>query len=153
MIVGDGKEKEYLKILARNLYIESRITWYNAVSYNQVPKIIPQFDILVLPSRSTKIWREQFGRVLIEAMALGVPVIGSNSGDIPNVISNCGLIFKQNDAEELSESIKRMINDREMLKTLARKGREKVEKEYSVEIVSQQMIDTFTKTVKHANKI
>jgi len=43
-------------------------------------------DVLVLPSRSRSFWKEQFGRVLIEAMACGVPVIGSSSGEIPNVI-------------------------------------------------------------------
>ncbi len=153
MIVGDGKEKENLKILARNLKIENRITWYDAVSYMEVPKLVRQFDILVLPSRNTKIWKEQFGRVLIEAMALGVPVIGSNSGDIPNVIGECGLIFKENDYEELANSIKRLTDDSDLLKTLVNRGREKIEKEYSLEMVSQQMIDIFHKLLIDKNKI
>lgn len=152
VIVGDGKEKEYLKTLAHGLNIQNRITWYNSVSYKEVPKFIQQFDVLVLPSRSTNIWKEQFGRVLIEAMAIGVPVIGSSSGDIPNVIGNCGLIFKENDYDELANSIKCLTSDSDLLKTLVNRGREKVEREYSLKMVSQQMIDMFHQLLKDKNK-
>lgn len=153
MIVGDGIEEENLKTLTHELKIENRIAWSDAVPYKEVSKIIPQFDVLVLPSRSTKIWKEQFGRVLIEAMAVGVPVIGSRSGDIPNVIGNCGLIIKENDYEELANSIKSLNDDSDLLKTLVNRGREKVEKEYSLEIVSQQMIDIFHKLLIDKNKV
>ncbi|MDP2209074.1 MAG: glycosyltransferase family 4 protein [Bacteroidota bacterium] len=145
LIVGDGPEKENLKMLAQNLGISHRIKWNDAVGYRDIPSVLTNFDVLVLPSRNTKFWKEQFGRVLIEAMALGVPVIGSNSGDIPNVIGECGLIFKENDYEELANSIKRLTDDSDLLKTLLNRGREKVEKEYSIGMASQQMIDIFHK--------
>lgn len=53
--------------------ISDRIKWSDAAGYREVPNLIKKFDVLVLPSRTTKIWMEQFGRVLIEAMAVGVP--------------------------------------------------------------------------------
>jgi glycosyltransferase involved in cell wall biosynthesis len=147
IIVGDGKEKEHLKILARELKIDDRIIWQDAIPYKEVPKFIQQFDALVLPSRTTNIWKEQFGRVLIEAMALGVPVIGSDSGDIPSVIGECGLIFKENNAEELTDLLKRLISDRELLKTLVTKGREKIEKEYPHGVIAQKYVKIFNKSL------
>ena len=60
---------------------------------NDVPRHLRALDALVLPSESTPLWKEQFGHVLIEAMACGVPVVGSDSGAIPEVIGEAGLLF------------------------------------------------------------
>ena len=83
-------------------------------------------DVLVLPSRSRSNWKEQFGRVLIEAMASQVPVIGSNSGEIPNVIGDAGLVFPENDAPALSALIEGLIWDPARRAELGKRGRKRV---------------------------
>jgi glycosyltransferase involved in cell wall biosynthesis len=65
------------------------------LSADEVPKFFERMDILMVPSRTAEHWKEQFGRVIIEAMACGCTVIGSNSGEIPHVIGQADYIFKE----------------------------------------------------------
>jgi glycosyltransferase involved in cell wall biosynthesis len=69
-------------------------------------------DVFVLPSETILQWKEQYGRVLIEAMACGLPVVGSSSGAIPEVLEGYpkGLIFKEGDVDDLVEKIKEAEN-------------------------------------------
>ena len=93
ILCGSGSEEESLRKLAESLQIGDLVTWRGAVPHNQAPAELSQFDVLVLPSRSTATWKEQFGHVLIEAMSMGIPVVGSDSGEIPNVIGRSDLVF------------------------------------------------------------
>lgn len=70
-----------------------------------------QIDILVLPSHTKKFWKEQFGRVLVEATASGTPVIGSSSGAIPEVIEAIGFgnVFKERDVDDLKTQLQSLI--------------------------------------------
>jgi glycosyltransferase involved in cell wall biosynthesis len=76
-------------------------------------------DICVLPSQM-----DGFGLVLIEAMAMGVPVIGSDYGGIPDVIEHgiSGFIFNNNDVEQLAHHVKKILTDKELTKTLVKNG-------------------------------
>ena len=74
-------------------------------------RLFQEMDLLVVPTRTTKRIREQFGRVLIEALASGVPVIGSTCGAIPEVIGTAGLIFQEGDCAALAGAIKEMLAD------------------------------------------
>ena len=65
----------------------------------------------MLPSRAMPNWQEQFGRVLIEAMACAVPVVGSDSGEIPNVIGDAGLVFPEDDVEALAQQLQRLSDE------------------------------------------
>ena len=83
---------------------------YNINYFGQLPlKDIDTFysniDLLVVPSQTTRSWSEQYGRVIVEAMARGIIVIGSDSGAIPEVISNDRLIFKEQSVNSIVEKI------------------------------------------------
>ena len=67
-----------------------------------------RFDVLVGPSLTTPRWKEQFGRMLVEAMACGVPVIGSDSGEIPHVIGDAGIVVPEGDRVALCAAIARL---------------------------------------------
>jgi glycosyltransferase involved in cell wall biosynthesis len=82
--------------------------------------------MLVLPSLSRPNWVEQFGRVLIEAMACGVPVVGSASGEIPWVIGDAGVLFPEGDIEALAQALQELIDDEGRRAQLAEKGRARV---------------------------
>ena len=91
-----------------------------------MPDVYPDFDMLVLPSLTRPNWKEQFGRVLIEAMACGVPVIGSDSGEIPNVIGDAGLIFPEGNIPALRDSIAGLLVDPAAYARYALAGRSRV---------------------------
>ena len=101
--------------------------------------------ILVLPSLTTPIWKEQFGRVLVEAMASKMVVIGSDSGEIPFVIGKAGLVFPEGQAEELRERIKRVINETGLFLTLAQAGRVRAAEKYTNEKIAAELYEVYKK--------
>lgn len=96
--------------IIRYLGLERRVRIERNVPHDKLVDYYRQMDIYVLPSRTTPTWKEQFGRTLIEAMACGVPVLGSSSGAIPEVIGNAGLIFKEGDSENLAKILGEMTS-------------------------------------------
>jgi glycosyltransferase involved in cell wall biosynthesis len=88
-------------------------------------------DVMVLPSLTTKFWKEQFGHVLIEAFACETPVIGSSSAEIPNVIGEAGLIAPEGDAAALRDALARLMGDAGLRAALARRGRERALAHYT----------------------
>lgn len=106
VMVGDGNFRGPAETLAGNLNIASRIRWISNVPSLQIPRYMSLLNVLVLPSRTTRSWKEQFGRVLIEAMASETVVVGSGSGEIPSVIGEAGLVYPEGDVAELSSRLR-----------------------------------------------
>jgi glycosyltransferase involved in cell wall biosynthesis len=103
-----------------------------------MPEVLNEMDVLVLPSRTGQYWKEQFGRVLIEAMACGVPVIGSDSGGIPAVIGEAGLIFPEADVAGLRDALLKLRNDPLSRQRYIHKGLSRVSGEYAVPVVADR---------------
>jgi glycosyltransferase involved in cell wall biosynthesis len=90
-----------------------------------MPARYHEVDVLALPSLTRSNWKEQFGRVLVEAMASGVPVIGSNSGAIPGVIEDAGFVVPEGEAAALAAALERMRADSTLYADFSRKGRDR----------------------------
>ena len=102
--------------------------WVDAVPPEEVPTYINCMDTIVLPSRTTTGWVEFFGRVLIEGMACEVPVIGSDSGEIPHVIDDAGLVFPESDTEALAgNGYIKIAHDVHLRNVLVARGLERIE--------------------------
>jgi glycosyltransferase involved in cell wall biosynthesis len=123
-LIGDGAQLLHIQARAAKLGLAGRVEIVPWTA--DVPGELRRLDALVLPSRTTPRWKEQFGRVLIEAMSCGVPVIGSSSGEIPNVIGEAGLVFPEGDVAALAAAIGRVADDGALRDELARRGRERV---------------------------
>jgi len=119
LMLGNGPDREYFRTLT------DKAIFVDAVTPNEINKYYSALDVLVLPSRTTRTWKEQFGRVLVEAMLCGVPVIGSSSGEIPKVIANAGLVFHEGNAIDLSQKITALHSDPNLRNDLAEKGIER----------------------------
>lgn len=125
-IIGSGYYRTELEVQAARLGIRDRIFFRNSVPSRDVPSVLSKIDMLVVPSLTRSNWKEQFGRVIIEAMACEVPVIGSDSGEIPNVIGDAGVIVPEGDAETLALRIWELVEDRVRRLELAARGRQRV---------------------------
>ena len=149
-ILGTGPQRQPLQNLARELGLADRVVFDNPIPSTQIPAYLTGLDVLVLPSRTRPNWKEQFGRVLIEAMACGVPVVGSTCGEIPQVIGDAGLIFPEDDADALRSTLLRLQRDDKLRQELAARGRARVLTHYTqkqvaaatVQVYQQMMRDT-----------
>jgi glycosyltransferase involved in cell wall biosynthesis len=130
-IQGSGPARESLQAQARDLGIAGRVTFDAWIASAQMPGYYQQLDAIVVPSRTRPNWKEQFGRVLVEAMACGVPVIGSDSGEIPNVIGDAGLVFPEGDVGTLRAQLSQLLRDLDLREELAQRGRERVMAHYT----------------------
>src|SRR5207253_2769181 len=94
-----------------------------------IGRLVPEkgVDALVLPSRTTATWAEQFGHVLIEAMAAGVPVVGSSSGAIPDVVGDAGIIVPEGDAAALRRALETLLADPALRARLSERGQDRVQ--------------------------
>ena len=149
LIIGDGPEKEFLFNLAVQLDMDIRFE--PAASHKQVAEYMRQMDIFVLPSLTRPNWVEKFGRVLIEAMASGVPVVGSNSGEIPHVIGNAGLVFEEGNSEDLKSKLAQLLNNEVLRKNLGKMGRERAVKYYSWESIAKQTVKIYRQILNDQN--
>jgi glycosyltransferase involved in cell wall biosynthesis len=125
-IVGGGPERAKLEATAYRLGIASRVQFIPWQPSEQMPDVFQALDVLVAPSLSRPNWTEQFGRVLVEAMACGIPVIGSSAGEIPNVIGDAGLIFSEGNITELVGALRSLIDDPARAEDLRLRGRARV---------------------------
>ncbi len=150
-ICGSGRSEADLKQEAERQQISEIVTWKGAVRHEEAPRELGQFDVLVLPSRNIDTWKEQFGHVIIEAMAMGIPVIGSSCGEIPHVIANPNLIFPEEDATALAAILQRAIGDRSWLREMSNYGIERVNQYYSHERIAQRLIDLWEKIILNSN--
>lgn len=125
-ILGSGPERDRLEKMAQWLGILPRVSFDRPIPSTQMPYYYSGLDVLVLPSRTRPNWKEQFGRVLIEAMACQVVVVGARCGAIPDVIDDAGLTFTEGDPADLRAQLQTLLGDVPLRLDLAQKGRQRV---------------------------
>lgn len=149
-LAGSGEEQKTLGALAQELGIRNRVSLGIKLPSTAMPEFYRSLDILVLPSRTCSHWKEQFGRVLIEAMACGVPVLGSDSGEIPQVIGDAGLIFPEGNVDALRCQLQHLLNCASTRSRLARAGRKRVLARFTMAEIAQQTVATYQTVVERA---
>ncbi|ACB49605.1 glycosyl transferase, group 1 [Crocosphaera subtropica ATCC 51142] len=148
LLLGRGELQAKIIQESKDVKIEDKLIMLESVAHDQVPQYINLMNVLVLPSETTYQfktltavgWKEQFGHVLIEAMACKVPVIGSDSGEIPNVISDAGLIFPEGDSTELKNCLSQLMLDPALADKLAEKGYRRVLENYTNKALAEKTL-------------
>ena len=139
LLVGAGPLRARLEQRACELGKESQLVFEAARPLQELPAIMNALDVLVLPSRTTPSWKEQFGRVIIEAYACGVPVLGSDSGAIPDVVGAGGLIFPEGDARALAAALVSLQSDPVRRAEMGRTGFRLANEQYTWQHVAETM--------------
>lgn len=130
LVVGSGPAQEELEGLAERLGIAARVTWMGALPPEDLATIWPQLDCLALPARTTRQWVEAHGRAVIEAMGFGLPVVGSMSGALPEIIGAAGLVVMEDDVPALTAALQELIDSQPRRVAFAQEGRRRVMSEY-----------------------
>lgn len=142
-IAGDGPQRSFLEQLSKELGIAGRVHFDGVIPSSQMPAYLRQLDALVLPSRTLPNWKEQFGRILIEAMACEVAVAGSDSGEIPNVLGDAGLIFPEDDARQLAGLLRRLMQEDGLRARLGKAGRKRVLAHFTQSQIAAKTVEAY----------
>jgi glycosyltransferase involved in cell wall biosynthesis len=142
-ILGDGPDRKRLEQMAQWLGIAPRVTFDQKMPSSHLPNYFSGLDVLVLPSLSRPNWKEQFGRVLIEAMACDVITVGAESGAIPEVIGEAGLTFPEGDVDALHDRLQRLLEDISLRQELRQKGRKRVTENYTQAAIARHTIEVY----------
>ena len=141
IFLGGGPMLEVLENWASRY--KDRVRIVSAVSHDRVPAYLNAFDVLCAPSRTTASWREVFGRMVIEAFACEVPVLASDSGELPNVIGDAGLVLPEGDVGEWARTLERVLESRELRKEMAKGGLYRVRGNFTWAAVAQKHLEFF----------
>ena len=141
--VGDGEMREWLTSQAESPQLNGRILMVPSKPLSELPSVMNALDVMALPSRTVPTWKEQFGRVIIEANACAVPVIGSDSGAIPEVVEDGGLVFPEGNVQELAAAIMRLHADRDLCARMGQAGYQQVMAKYTWQRVAEKMADIY----------
>lgn len=143
IVVGSGPYEQSVKDELALLGIADRVEWRGFLPHDQVASFYESVDALVLPSEGRPNWKEQFGRVLVEALACGTPVVGSDSGEIPHIIraSGGGLVFKEGDIESCAGALRLMIGNTSARAEMAVNGNVYVNENYALPKLADRFAD------------
>lgn len=146
MIIGDGPEKKSLIELAKRLGISQNICFLGIIDHDNMADHYRAMDIFVLPSRTVKGLKEQFGRAIVEAMACGVITIGSDSGEISQVIGDSKLIFQEGKSHDLAAKIGEIVNwEKDKIQRVKLSIRQRAIKEYSWRAIAKMQGKAYKK--------
>ncbi|NLE75272.1 MAG: glycosyltransferase family 4 protein [Chloroflexi bacterium] len=130
-VLGEGPSRPALQALTAELGVADRVRFAAARPSGEMPDWYRGLDALALPSLTRANWKEQFGRVLVEAMACAVPVVGAQSGEIPHVIGRAGLTFPEGDVAALQGHLQRLHDDGAQRAALGQAGRQRVLEQFT----------------------
>lgn len=143
VIVGDGDERGRLESLVRAHRLDDRVRFEGEVAPRDLSSYFAACDVFAMPNRVDGVDVEGFGIVFLEAAACGRPVIGGNSGGVPEAIDagNTGLLVSGTDAGELAGAVATLARSRDLRQRMGRAGRARVERRFSWERAAADVTD------------
>jgi starch synthase len=152
VVAGDGPERDALGSRLRQLGISEHFRFIGSLPYSQLPDLHRLADLFVLPSIATRTVQEQFGIVLIEAMATGKPVLATRAGAIDEVVGTAGLLVQANDGHRLADALHELISQRELRERCGRDGLERVQRLFSHEVVGAGIAAAYATVLADASR-
>lgn len=147
-ICGEGEEKTRISqyIAAHRL---SRSVRLRHADYFDMPEIYRNADVFLLASRPTKFWQEQFGMVLVEAMASGLPIVVTNCGSISEVVGNAGLLVDVKDPKDFKNAFEKILSDANLREKLRLAGIKRAKHQFDSEYTAQKIAQIYEEVMRH----
>jgi glycosyltransferase involved in cell wall biosynthesis len=145
LFVGAGPLEPRLREWAR--HHDGAVRILTTVKHQDVPRYLNGMDLLVAPSQTRPNWREQFGRMIVEAFASGVAVIGSSSGEIPRTIGDAGIVVGEQDLDGWARAIEKLVSDSDLRSRYAGRGLVRAQERFALPRVARKHLDLFERLV------
>jgi glycosyltransferase involved in cell wall biosynthesis len=145
IIIGSGEEENNLKEQVKQLKISNNVKFFGRIANTEIPIVMNSVDIFILPSIE-----EGMGRVLLESMAMQLPIIASNVGGIPLLIENNidGLLFTVGDREQLAEYILSLLFNEALKERLTNNANKKFLENYEYQVSMKMFVDMYKNIFK-----
>ncbi|HRN69780.1 MAG TPA: glycosyltransferase family 4 protein [Candidatus Woesebacteria bacterium] len=143
IFVGKGSQEQKMKILAHTLEIQKNVL-FTSVPYEKIADIYRSADIFVAPSIDTDTWQEQYGYMLLEAQASGLPIVTTKSGSIPEVVGDAAILVEQQNVKQLTTALTSFIHNQNLRKEYAKKSRTRAETVHDSRVIAQKIADVYT---------
>ncbi|MEM1417033.1 MAG: glycosyltransferase family 4 protein [Myxococcota bacterium] len=145
LFVGDGPMRAEVEAWGQRHGDRVRVA--PPVHHEDVPRYLSAMDLLCAPSQTTPTWMEQFGRMLSEAMACGVPVIGSDSGEIPHTIGDAGLVVGEKDQAGWTAAMDELLRASARRDALREAGLARARERFGWEAVADAHLEAFERVL------
>lgn len=144
LIIGSGREEAALKDLSKSLGLEDRVIFTGA-AYMDIPLYLACMDIFVLPSIE-----EGLGLALLEAMSLGRPCVASATGGIKDIVDDGvnGILTPVGDSGSIANAVLKILSDKDLAKNMSEKARDFVKSRFSIEAMTDNMIDLYGRVIR-----
>jgi glycosyltransferase involved in cell wall biosynthesis len=146
-VIGTGPEQESLEHLAERLGIASRVTWHGGLPRSARQAIWPEVDCIVVPSRRTTDWVESKTSMLLEAMSHGIAAVGADTGSLPEVIADAGIVVPEGDVDSLTQALERLSAPR-LRHDFGRAARQRVIQHFSPTALAKDMAKGWTRFLR-----
>jgi glycosyltransferase involved in cell wall biosynthesis len=144
-VVGDGAMRGPSERLARELDLD--VTFVGGVEPGEVLRWLPSFDVLVVPSVPTHATEEQFGRILVEGMASGVPIVTTRVGAQPDVVGDAAMLVPPRDAAALANAIRALVDDESGSRKLAAAGVQRYQAHYAPDALASRIVTVWAQAL------
>jgi len=148
VIIGSGPMQAELELWASLPELKGRIHFFGPMPASDIVEYMNCMDVLALPSLTTEHWKEQYGRVIGEAMACGLPVVGSDSGAIPEVIGGAGMVFREADVLDLVRALEEALFDSETRTRIIKEGLYRAQHELSIDAMAGRLLDFYSRLLE-----
>ena len=142
-IVGRGPEESRLRDLANKVNEGKKVRFFGFMDYSYLPSIYKKADIFVHPAK----WPEPFNRTAPEAMLAKLPIVASDSGALPEILGDSGVIYRTGDISELKRSLNVLIEDKNLRENLGQKAYNKCIKDYSPDVITERILREYRNLV------
>ncbi|MFH1841341.1 MAG: glycosyltransferase family 4 protein [Candidatus Nealsonbacteria bacterium] len=138
-IIGEGSERSNLENLVEKLNLKDKVKFIGQISNEKIPEYLAAADCFVLSSL-----KEGFGIVILEAMAAGVPVIGTGVGGILDMVKDgiSGLIIEKENSQSISRAVSRIISDKSFAQKLVSQAKESLKK-YNWQNITERVFEIY----------
>ena len=129
VLAGDGPQRAELEALAAGY---ERVRYLGLLPKDELWSFYAALDCLAVPSLTTPRWKEQSASTLVDGLAMGLPIVASDSGGIADIMGPAGLLVPEGDADALREALERVRDDAQLRERLATAGRERFRNEFAI---------------------
>ena len=145
-IAGEGPEKETIEKIIKDNKLEKRVKLLGYLNREQMTEVTKKCKFVVIPS----IWYENCPYVILETLALGKPIVGSDMGGIPELINDNenGFIYHYNDINELRDKMEKLFSDKKLVDKFGKKSKELAKENYSMEKYYKEIMKIYDKILK-----